>query len=133
MAPALRRRLAIHPARLNPHLGLSVDNLEATGALSSAQLSDTRLAAGDFDHAQIEVWKVNWQDVSQRVLARKGHLGEVSYGQGAFKVEVRGLAHLLNQKKGRLYHFGCDATLGDALCGVNLTALYKCCDHHGAA
>jgi len=109
-------------SEIESSLGLSVDNLEASGALSSAQLSDTRLAAGDFDHAQIEVWKVNWQDVSQRVLARKGHLGEVSYGQGAFKVEVRGLAHLLNQKKGRLYHFGCDATLGDAQCGVNLTA-----------
>ena len=108
-------------SEIESSLGLSVDNLEASGALSSAQLSDTRLAAGDFDHAQIEVWKVNWQDTSQRVLQRKGHLGEVSYGQGTFKVEVRGLAHLLNQKKGRLYHFGCDATLGDAHCGVNLT------------
>jgi uncharacterized phage protein (TIGR02218 family) len=107
-------------SEIESSLGLSVDNLEASGALSSTQLSDTRLAAGDFDHAQIEVWKVNWQDPSQRVLQRKGHLGEVSYGQGAFKAEVRGLAHLLNQKRGRLYRFGCDAILGDARCGVNL-------------
>ncbi|MDE2383077.1 MAG: DUF2163 domain-containing protein [Alphaproteobacteria bacterium] len=99
-------------------LGLSVDNLEATGALSSTQLSDTRLKAGDFDNAQIEIWSVNWQDVSQRVLERKGHLGEVTYGQGAFKAEVRGLAHLLNQVKGRLYHYGCDAGFADARCGV---------------
>ena len=100
-------------------LGLSVDNLEASGALSSGKLSDTRLATGDFDHAQIEVWKVNWQDTTQRVLERKGHLGEVSFGQGAFKAEVRGLAHLMNQKKGRIYHHSCDALLGDARCGVN--------------
>lgn len=100
-------------------LGLSVDNLEASGALSSTRLSDTRLAAGDFDHAQIEVWKVNWATPSQRVLERKGHLGEVSFGQGAFKAEVRGLAHFMNQKKGRLYHHSCDALLGDARCGVN--------------
>ena len=103
-------------------LGLSVDNLEASGALSSGKLSDTRLASGDFDHAQIEVWKVNWQDPTQRVLERKGHLGEVTFGQGAFKAEVRGLAHLMNQKKGRLYHHGCDALLGDARCAVNLAA-----------
>ena len=102
-------------------LGLSVDNLEASGALSSTRISDTRLNAGDFDHAQIEVWKVNWVDASQRVLQRKGHLGEVSYGQGHFKAEVRGLAHLLNQPKGRLYHYGCDAVLGDTRCGASLT------------
>ena len=103
-------------------LGLSVDNLEASGALSSNKLSDVRLNAGDFDHAQIEVWKVNWQDTTQRTLQRKGHLGEVTFGQGAFKAEVRGLAHLMNQKKGRLYHHGCDALLGDVRCGVNVSA-----------
>ncbi len=103
-------------------LGLSVDNLEASGALSSGKLSDVRLNAGDFDHAQIEVWKVNWKDVTQRTLQRKGHLGEVTFGQGAFKAEVRGLAHLMNQKRGRLYHHGCDALLGDVRCGVNALA-----------
>ena len=101
-------------------LGLSVDNMDAEGALQSARLDEARLKAGDFDHAEIEIWRVNWQDVSQRVLMRKGHLGEVSYGDGAFKAEVRGLSHLLSQQKGRLYQFGCDAELGDARCGVNV-------------
>jgi uncharacterized phage protein (TIGR02218 family) len=101
-------------------LGLSVDNMEAEGALQSAHLDEARLKAGDFDHAQIEVWRVNWQDVSQRILLRKGHLGEVSYGDSAFKAEVRGLSHLLSQQKGRLYQFGCDAELADGRCGVNV-------------
>ena len=105
-------------SEIESSLGLSVDNLEASGALSSTRISDSRLNSGDFDHAQIEVWKVNWVDPSQRVLQRKGHLGEVSYGQGHFKAEVRGLAHLLNQPKGRLYHYGCDANLGDVRCGA---------------
>jgi uncharacterized phage protein (TIGR02218 family) len=108
-------------SEIESSLGFSVDNLEASGALSSTKISDARLNAGDFDHAQIEVWKVNWSDPAQRVLQRKGHLGEVSYGQGHFKAEVRGLAHLLNQPRGRLYHYGCDANLGDARCTVNLT------------
>lgn len=102
-------------------LGLSVDNMEAEGALQSARLDEQRLQAGDFDHAQIEIWRVNWNDVSQRVLLRKGHLGEVTYGDGAFKAEVRGLSHLLGQQKGRLYQFGCEAELGDARCGVSLS------------
>jgi uncharacterized phage protein (TIGR02218 family) len=103
-------------------LGLSVDNMEAEGALQSARLDEQRLKAGDFDHAQIEIWRVNWADVSQRVLMRKGHLGEVQYGDGAFKAEVRGLSHLLSQQKGRLYQFGCDAELGDGRCKVNLSS-----------
>jgi uncharacterized phage protein (TIGR02218 family) len=109
-------------SEIESSLGFSVDNLEASGALSSTQISEARLNSGDFDHAQIEVWKVNWIDPSQRVLQRKGHLGEVNYGQGYFKAEVRGLAHLLNQPKGRLYHYGCDASLGDARCTVVLAS-----------
>ncbi len=103
-------------------LGLTVDNLDAAGALSSARLSEERILAGDFDNAAIELWRVNWQDVSQRVLMRKGNLGEVTRGAGAFTAELRGIAHYLNQAEGRLYRYGCDAVLGDARCGVNADA-----------
>jgi uncharacterized phage protein (TIGR02218 family) len=108
-------------SNIESSLGLSVDNLEAEGALQSTKLDDARLHAGEFDHAQIEVWRVNWQDASQRVLLRKGHLGEVTFGDGAFKAEVRGLSHLLNQQQGRLYQFSCDAELGDARCAKVIT------------
>jgi uncharacterized phage protein (TIGR02218 family) len=101
-------------------LGLSVSNLEASGALSSTRLSETRLQAGDFDNAGIEVWLVNWQDVSQCLLVRAGNLGEVTHGSLGFTCELRGLAHELNQPQGRLFQFGCDAELGDSRCTVNL-------------
>ena len=103
-------------------LGLSVDNLEASGALSSERLNEARLLAGDFDNAAIEVWMVNWQDVSQRSLLRRGNLGEITRGSAAFTAELRGLAHALNQPRGRIYQYGCDAVLGDARCGVDLEA-----------
>jgi uncharacterized phage protein (TIGR02218 family) len=102
-------------------LGLAVDNLEASGALSSLCLDEARILAGDFDNAEIELWRVNWQDVSQRVLMRRGNLGEVTRGPSAFTAELRGLAHALNQPQGRIYQYGCDAILGDARCGVDLT------------
>lgn len=105
---------------IDSSLGLAVDNLEASGALSSARLSEAKLKAGDFDNAEIEIWRVNWQDVNQRLLLRKGHLGEVSHGDLGFTAEVRGLSHLLNQPRGRLFQYGCDAVLGDARCTVNL-------------
>ncbi|MGH6821176.1 MAG: DUF2163 domain-containing protein, partial [Methylocella sp.] len=113
-------------SEIESSLGLSIDNLDAAGALNSERLSEARLKAGDFDNASVEVWRVNWQDVSQRILLRKGHLGEVTHGGVGFTAEVRGLAHLLNQPKGRIFQFGCDAVLGDGRCGVNLeTAAFR--------
>lgn len=101
-------------------LGLAVDNLDVHSVLRSDRLNETDLAAGLFDNAVVEIFRVNWQNTDQRVLMRTGNLGEVSRGQHSFTAEVRGLAHALQQPKGRLYQFGCDADLGDARCGVDL-------------
>jgi uncharacterized phage protein (TIGR02218 family) len=51
---------------------------------------------------------------------RSGSLGEVRRSGSAFTAEVRGLAHYLQQPKGRLFQSGCDADLGDTRCGVDL-------------
>ena len=41
-------------------LGLAVDNLTVVGALSSATINENDLAAGLYDNADIEIWRVNW-------------------------------------------------------------------------
>jgi len=101
-------------------LGLSVDNLEVSSALKSDRLNEDDLAAGLYDDAPIEIWRVNWADTEQRVLMRAGSLGEARRSGSAFTAEVRGLAHYLQQPKGRLFQSGCDADLGDIRCGVDL-------------
>ena len=101
-------------------VGLSVDNLEVTGALSSATLTDADLSSGRYDDARVEIFRVNWQDVAQRVLMRSGSLGEVRRSGSAFAAEVRGLQHYLQQPKGRLFQMTCDADLGDTRCKINL-------------
>jgi len=103
-------------------VGLNVDNLDVMGALVSERLNEADLAAGLFDNADVSIYRVNWAVPDQRILMRKGNLGEVSRSDKAFTAEVRGLAHLLNQPKGRIYQFGCDAALGDSACGVELDA-----------
>jgi len=103
-------------------LGLAVDNLTLAGALSSATLNEDDLAAGLYDNAVIEIWRVNWNDVSQRVLMRAGSLGEVTRNGNAFQAEIRGLAQALNQPVGRAFGHLCDADLGDARCTVAVTA-----------
>ncbi|MEN6541995.1 DUF2163 domain-containing protein [Parvibaculum sp.] len=103
--------------------GLAVDNLDLAGGLNSERLDEGDLAAGIYDDASVEIWRVNWQAPEQRVLMRRGNLGEVSRGATAFTAELRGLAHRLNQPVGRLFQYGCDADLGDARCGVDLGAV----------
>ena len=57
--------------------GLNVDNLDVAGALSSLRLNEDDLAAGLYDDAEIEIWRVNWANVEERLLMRKGNLGEI--------------------------------------------------------
>lgn len=101
-------------------LGLNVDNLDVESAFRSDHLSEADLAAGLYDDATVEIFRVNWADVSQRVLIRKGSLGEVRRRETAFTAEIRGLAHYLNEDRGRKYQFACDADLGDTRCGIDL-------------
>lgn len=102
-------------------LGLAVDNLALSGALSSDTLNEADLAAGLYDNAAFKLWRVNWADVSQRVLMRAGTLGEVTRQGSAFSAELRGLAQALNQPVGRVFGRLCDADLGDMRCGLTLT------------
>lgn len=103
-------------------LGFSVDNMEVAGGLSSTKLNEDDLSAGIYDAAIVEIWHVNWRDVSQRLLLRKGSLGEISRSENAFSAEIRGMTHALNQPKGRLYQYSCDAQLGDARCRVDTSS-----------
>jgi uncharacterized phage protein (TIGR02218 family) len=107
-------------AELRHRADLSVDAQEAEGALSSDRITETDILDGRWDGAEVEVWRVNWEDPAQRVLMRRGTLGQVRRGRAAFVAEVRSLAHLLDQPQGRVFQATCDAALGDARCGVNL-------------
>ncbi len=105
-------------SEIKDSVGLSVDNLDVAGAVSSASLNEDDLAAGLYDDAGVEIFRVNWADPAQRVLMRSGSLGDVRRVGGAFTAEIRGLAHYLQQPKGRLFQYGCDADVGDGRCGV---------------
>jgi uncharacterized phage protein (TIGR02218 family) len=109
-------------SEIRDSVGLSVDNLEVTSAMTSDRLAEADLAAGLYDNAAVEIFRVNWMAPDQRVLMRSGNLGEVKRGGIAFTAEVRGIAHNLQETKGRLFQYACDADLGDARCGVALDA-----------
>ncbi|MCE6967638.1 DUF2163 domain-containing protein [Cereibacter sphaeroides] len=101
---------------------LSVDAQDAQGVLSSDRITETDILDGRWDNAAVEVWRVNWQDPGQRLLMRRGAIGQIRRGRLAFVAEVRSLAHVLGQTVGRTFQATCDATVGDGRCGVPLDA-----------
>jgi uncharacterized phage protein (TIGR02218 family) len=108
-------------SRLEQSLGLSIDNMEAAGAFSSAGITEADLLAGRYDDAAVDMLLVDWRDPATFVLLSSGNLGEVKREGLAFSAELRSLAHRLNQKIGSTYSRICEAQLGDARCKVDLT------------
>jgi uncharacterized phage protein (TIGR02218 family) len=107
-------------SELRAGVDLAVDAQDAEGVLSSDRITETDIIDGRWDDAEVEVWRVNWQDVSERVLMRRGAIGQIRRGRLAFAAEVRSLGHVLGQTVGRTFQATCDAALGDARCAVDL-------------
>jgi len=103
-------------------LGFSGAGGEVAGALMAAALTEADLAAGRYDGATLETWLVDWAQPEARVLLDIGAIGEASRTDAAFTVEVRSLAQSFDEPRGRLYQSACSADLGDARCGVSLSA-----------
>jgi len=104
-------------AEIRSSADLSVDAQDAEGVLSSDRITELD---GRWDNAEVEVWRVHWRAVGQRVLIRRGAIGQIRRGRLAFVAEIRSLAHVLGQTVGRTFQATCDAALGDARCGVDL-------------
>ncbi|MAW80223.1 MAG: beta tubulin [Parvularcula sp.] len=105
---------------LSSSADLAADNAEIEGALSASALSGEDLAAGKYDGAEVEIFRVNWAAPDQRLLLKKGVIGEVTRVGEAFRAELRGLSHKLEQPIGRVYQRLCDVNVGSAKCGVDL-------------
>jgi uncharacterized phage protein (TIGR02218 family) len=106
------------PARLGP----DVQTSDIMGVLHAEAITESDILLGRYDGAVVETWRVNWTDVSQRVLLRQDMIGEITREDGAFRAELRSGQQGLNATHGRIYQGLCDAALGDSRCGVNLNA-----------
>lgn len=101
---------------------LSVDNLDVTGFLSSPAITEDDLRAGLWDFAAVEIFQVNWSDLTQGTLSlRTGTLGQVTVERDQFKVELRGMMQAYTRVLGRLISPSCPWVLGDSRCTKDLT------------
>ncbi len=109
------------PSAIQTTGSLAVDNLDVDGMLSAGSITEADILAGLYDFAEIEIFQVNYNDLTQGTLKlRRGWLGEVSLYKQQFVAEVRGLTQRLSQTMGQLYSASCRATLGDSRCKINM-------------
>lgn len=99
--------------------GLNASSGEVAGALTSEAIAEEDVAAGKYDGARVEVFVVNWAAPAQHMRLRTATIGEVTRSDGVFRAELRGVAHKLDESRGRIYSRRCDANFGDARCGRN--------------
>ena len=105
---------------IESRFGLAATGSELHGALSDESISENDLVCGKYDAARVELFLVDWSNVENRILQRSGDIGEVRREGAAFAVEIRGLAHQLDQERGRIFAGSCDADLGDMRCKIDL-------------
>jgi uncharacterized phage protein (TIGR02218 family) len=108
------------PSAVEATTGLSPDTHEVAGALSSGRITETDIAKGAYDGAEVATYLVDWADPEVRLLVSRGILGEIRRGDLLFEAEITGLSDRLGQPVGQAYLPSCSCRLGDAKCGVDL-------------
>lgn len=110
----------ISPTAIQTNSSFAVDNLEVEGMLSSSSITEADINAGLYDFAELEIFMVNYQDLSMgKLQLRRGWIGEITFGKNQFIAEIRGLTQKLSQRIGEVFSPLCSANFGDAKCGVN--------------
>lgn len=99
-------------------VGLAAGSVSAAGALDDAVICEGDVAAGLYDAAAVELWRVDWERPELRVRLWAGTLGRIRREGGGFVAELEGPLAKLERVVGRTYGRMCDARLGDGRCGV---------------
>jgi len=98
--------------------GLSVDSGGLRTSLTLPNISAQDIRSGVLDGAQLSEFRHDWRS-SETELISKGRIGEVSFSGDEITVEWLGQASLLDQSTGRVFSRQCDASFGDARCGLD--------------
>lgn len=101
--------------------GTSVDGLDVAGFVHVDALTEADILAGLWDGAAVEIFLVNWADLTQgTMIVQSGTVGNIRLQGKQYLAELRSLSQALQQNVGRVLTRRCDANLGDTRCGVTL-------------
>lgn len=113
------------PSAVNYNSTMEVSNLDISGLLSTGGVTRADIEAGLFDFAKVEIFMVNYMDLTMgELILKKGKFGEVEIHNEDFMVELRSLTESLTTSSiCDIYSPQCRAIFGDAKCGINLASI----------
>ena len=99
---------------------MKVDNLDLTGFITSGGIREQDVRNKLLNFAQVELFIVNWADLSQgQLLLKTGNIGEINLtGKLVYIAEIRGLTQRLRKVITEKYQPECRAHLGDKRCKI---------------
>ena len=100
---------------------LAIDNLDIEGILDSDNIKVEDILNGAYDHAMIEVFMIDRNNLEDKLFLKRGYIGNIRVlGNNKFIAEINGFLesgkHIIAQRYGLV----CRANLGDTKCKVNL-------------
>lgn len=111
---------------LTRRAGLAPDPASLSGVFEDDRMTDGDLEAGLWDGARVFIYRVDWSSGPDLpddagVLIWIGRLTRVRRKGAAFEADLVSLKADLERRVGRTLQRRCDARLGDARCGVDLS------------
>jgi uncharacterized phage protein (TIGR02218 family) len=111
------------PSAIKVTADLSVGDLDVQGAFDSAHITAADLLAGRYSGASFWVAEVLWDNTTAgKDIQKFGWLGTIREVGGKFVAELLDPSSRLQMPILRMHGAACDATLGDARCGVSLVS-----------
>jgi len=110
------------PTNIENKSDLTVDNLDVQTLIKSDSITEADIMAGLYDNARIDIWLVNYTNLTQGhlILAGDWCVGQIQMKDNQFIGEVRSMKQKLDRAIVERYSAECRAELGDTRCGVTL-------------
>ena len=109
------------PGAAKAELGSRPGEAEVRGVLNAQSLNEADIAAGLYDRASVEAWRVDWTDTTVAMLLWRGTIIELTRQGPSVEARIGGPLQALEIVVGRTFQRACDAELGDARCKVDVT------------
>ena len=113
---------ALSASDVEQKLGLGISNFNAVGGFSSGVIEEDDIKAGLWDEAQVTEYYVDWNTPANFFISFSGPTGEWSWSENVFETTLQGASTATEKTLGRSFQRLCDATFGDAHCGVDATS-----------
>lgn len=109
------------PGAADARLGARPGSAQVRGLLDAASLTEADIAAGLYDRAAVEAWRLDWTDTTAAMLLWRGTIVALMRQGAAVTASIAGPLQALEVVVGRTFQRTCDAELGDARCRVDIT------------